>query len=294
MVMNEGAVLGIDVGYSERRPTTCFCLLQWADDLVHLVFKPVGTDPRERVRALDEIFPSPQHLAAVAIDGPLTRGLRVVSHYRAADALLSRGVFQKRGKPGQTSSPVGQNLHQHATQLAELVLKAEARGRLSLAPAVHIEPIHPSSIVEAFPNQFLAVLIDELDLPDVHRDASDRYWEQLAVSSGLERALARLLPGFRFATKPANITDHDERAAAVCALRAVSVATASGVGVGDPEDGDIFLPPVALWGASRSGTQPWAEAALRGNVATVRLPKRSFSTNHRKVRVRCHGTYWIH
>jgi hypothetical protein len=101
------------------------------------------------------------HLAAVAIDGPLTRGLRRVTNYRVADALLSGGAFQKRGKPGQTSSPVGQKLHDHATRLAELVLECAAREVFSIAPAAHIEPIHETALVESFPNLFLGALIDD-------------------------------------------------------------------------------------------------------------------------------------
>ena len=60
-----------------------------------------------------------RELAGVALDGPLTRGLRLVRHYRAAEAILSRGPLQKRGKPGPTSAPMGQKLHEHATKLAK-------------------------------------------------------------------------------------------------------------------------------------------------------------------------------
>lgn len=293
MGMKEGAVLGIDVGFSERRQTTCLCLLEWSHEIVRLTFKTVGTDAQARTRAIDAVLREPKHLAAVAIDGPLTRALRRIAHYRAADALLSGGVFQKRGKPGQTSSPTGQKLHEHATRLAELVLDRSTVGTLSVAAASHIEPIHQVAIVEAFPNQFLAALIAEQDLPVLRRDASDRYWEQLAASDGLSNLLAALLPGHRFCAQPIHIRDHDERAGVACALTGLAVATALAVGVGDPEDGDIFLPPVRLWGSSCSGTQPWVEVALRKNVATLRTTNRGQSPNHQKARVRLHDTYWI-
>lgn len=227
------------------------------------------------------------------IDGPLTRGLRRITHYRTADALLSRGAFQKRGKPGQTSSPVGQKLHDHATQFAELVVEHAARGVFSIARAAHIEPIHETVIVEAFPNQFLAPLIHERNLPRIHRDASDRYWECLTASDGLSNLLVTLLPGRRFATSPTDIRDHDERAAVVCALTGLAVAMELAVGVGDPEDGDIFLPPVALWGGSRSGTVPWVEAALRDNVAGLRVANSLATADHSEARVRLHWKYWI-
>src|SRR5438105_1458510 len=125
--METGAVLGIDVGFSERRDMTCLCLLEWSDKLARLTLRRVGPDSHARSAALTSLIRRPMHLAAMAIDGPLTRGLRIVSHYTAADALLSRGVFQKRGKQGQTSSPTGQKLHRHASQLATLVLDEAGR-----------------------------------------------------------------------------------------------------------------------------------------------------------------------
>jgi len=292
MLPNRGAVLGIDVGYSERRPTTCLCLLEWADDLVQLSFKKVGTDPTSRTNALCGLFPNPERLAAVAIDGPLTRGLRLVTHYRIADALFSRGVFQKRGKPGQTSSPVGQRLHDHATRLAELLVECAARDIFSIAPAVHIEPIHETALVESFPNQFLGSLIDESNLPVLNRDASDRYWEYLATSGGLEILLRTLLEPCRFEVQPAAIKDHDERAAVTCALTALAVAAESAVGVGDAEDGDIFLPPTAIWGTSCSESSPWIEAALRKNVNALRRSALRASGSW-SGRVRLHDMFWF-
>jgi hypothetical protein len=291
--MKKGAVLGIDVGFSKRRQTTCLCLLEWSNELVQLTFKKVGADVQARAVAISAMFCAPTHLAAVAIDGPLTGGLRQIPHYRAAEALLSRGVFQKRGKPGQTSSPIGQRLHQHATQFAKLLLGEAAKGQLSVARATHIEPIHEAAIVEAFPNQFLASLIDEDKLPVLHRDASDRYWERLAACDGFNKLLAVFLPNHRFGCRLTDIHDHDERAAAVCALTGLAVATEQAVGVGDPEDGDIFLASAELWGAARSGTRLWAEVALRENVAAVRGIPGARIANHLKARVRLHGRHWI-
>jgi hypothetical protein len=127
MLPDTGAVLGIDVGYSELRPTTCLCLLEWTEDYVQLSLPcAVATDIQARSKALESLFPRPRRLAAVALDGPLTHGLRRISKYRLAEALLSRGVFQRRGKPGATNSPVGRQLHLHATQLAELLLEQGA------------------------------------------------------------------------------------------------------------------------------------------------------------------------
>ena len=290
--MQEGTVLGIDVGFSEHRDTTCLCLLQWSSNLARLDFRKVGTDASARSAALASLIPSPVRLAAVAIDGPLTRGLRIVPHYRAPDALLSRGVFQKRGKPGQTSSPTGQKLHFHATELAKLVLAEARSGLFSIAPATHIEPISEFAVVEAFPNQFLAALRNERRLPPLHRDASDRYWECLTATNGVNQFLAEMLANCRFEIPPDQIFDHDERAAVVCALTALAVAGGVGVGVGDPDDGDIFLPPARLWGAATSDIVPWVEVALRDGIAAVQRARTS-PANHANARVRLHESYWI-
>jgi hypothetical protein len=125
-------------------------------------------------------------------------------------------------------------LHDHATRLAELVVECAERDVFSIAPAVHIEPIHEMALVESFPNQFLGSLIDESNLPVLNRDASDRYWEYLATSGGLEILLRTLLEPCRFEVLPGAIKDHDERAAVTCALTALAVAAESAVGVGDP------------------------------------------------------------
>ena len=215
-MIEQGAVLGIDVGFSARRDTTCLCLLRWNVDSITFSFEKVGVDTAARVRVLDTFLTGQGHIDAVAIDGPLTRGLRRVSHYRSAEALLSLGLFQKRGKPGQTSSPIGQQLHDHATMFAEMILERDQAGSIAISRASHIEPIHGATIVEAFPNQFLAVLIHESDLPPLRRDASDRYWEVLMKSNGLTVLLSCLLPFRTLSTDLDRIKDHDQRAAAVC------------------------------------------------------------------------------
>jgi len=160
-----GAVLGVDIGYSRDRNTTGLCLLKWDEERVSVTCVNTGTPSSQRRLDLQSLVPEGTQLAAVAIDGPLTRGLQEISRYRSAEALLSRGVFQKRGKPGQTNSGNGQDLHLSATAFAWLLLDLEASGWLSLSASEHSEPIHNTAMVEAFPNQFLAALVDEREIP---------------------------------------------------------------------------------------------------------------------------------
>lgn len=159
MLYNSGAVLGIDVGFSASKKTTCFCLLSWTAALARFECLVTTSLRTKRQQAIQQLCAGRQ-LAAVAIDGPLAHGFVHVAHYRAAEALLSRGALQKRGKPGQTSAPTGQQLHRHASELAAL-----ATALPDLAEATHLQPIHPRRIVEAFPNLFLAALIPEAELP---------------------------------------------------------------------------------------------------------------------------------
>lgn len=256
-----GAVLGIDVGYSASRRTTCFCLLTWSENAVAASFRRVTSNPDARKAALQALLPDPPRLLAVAIDGPLLPQLQPGLAYRAAEALLSQGLLQKRGKPGQTSSPVGLQLNRHATTLAELVLIAA-----TISEATHADPIHPARVVEAFPNIFLAALLDEADLPSLSRNATDRYWDCCA-SAQLPALLSLLLPARTPQFSVSSIEHHDDRAGLVCALTALSVAAGSHVAVGAARDGDIMLPPAGVWGRDASG-QAWLARELTGALRT--------------------------
>jgi hypothetical protein len=258
-----GQVLGIDVGFSERRRTTCFCLLRWTPETATLSFRATTSDPAKRRSALSQLLQVDPKLDAVAVDGPLGPGLCALTEYRAAEALLSQGQMQKRGKPGQTSSPTGKKLHQHANDLAALALElGQVEG------SSHLEPIHPNCVVEAFPNAFLAALMDEGDFGTLSRNASDVYWSRLCVSGALLGLISKMLPG-RVVSPPLDeVIDHEERAGTVCALTALSVVRGSYVAVGDPVCGDIILPALAFWGKAATG-EPWLRVMLDGAAARI-------------------------
>jgi hypothetical protein len=261
-----GQVLGIDVGYSEKSRTTCFCLLRWTPDTATLSFRATTSDSAKRRSALSQLLHDAPNLDAVAVDGPLGSGLCALSEYRAAEALLSQGQMQKRGKPGQTSSPTGQQLHQHANALAALALELG-----QVADSCHMEPIHPKCVVEAFPNAFLAALMDESDFGTLSRNASDVYWARLCVSGALPELISKMLPGRVVSPALHEVIDHEERAGTVCALTALSVVRGSYVAVGDPVCGDIILPALAFWGKAATG-EPWLRVMLDG--AAARIAKR--------------------
>jgi hypothetical protein len=272
----DGVVLGVDVGFSPTSRSTCFCTLAWDRSNAHLRFCLTTTCPTEMRAALDTLV-NDRRVAGVALDGPLAKGLRLISHYRAAEAILSRGVLQKRGKPGQTSAPVGQKLHAHASELAALVVQ-----RVRVDPATHCDAIFRNRVVEAFPNIYLAALVDEVRLSPLARNASDVYWCSLVhTSNKLVHHVRQLLPGRRLDFDLASISNHDHRAGVICALTALSVALDRHVAVGDALDGDIMLP--ALIGASQRrllahGSNPFSEPTLRpceqgaAHTPTTRTP----------------------
>ena len=290
------STLGIDVGYSKTRRSTGLCLLTITPSTIRWQCLNTGSDESQRLNDLRNLVPTHTRLLGVGIDGPLTPGLRVVPHYRSSDALLTRGVFSKRGKPGATSAPSGQRLHLHATLLAKLTLRLQHEGHFTLARSTHPNPVHPSRILEVFPNAFLAVLLPDAAFADLRpkRNASDLFWDaSMHQSSNLRRLLQSLAPDRQLCEPLESVTDHDHRAALLCALAVLCAHRNRYVLSGDPIDGDIILPPHEFWGDGPAGSpQPWAESALRHSVQAVRANPKNFP-NHRKARVLRNGLPWL-
>ena len=295
--------LGIDVGYSKARRSTGLCLLEVTPSTLRWQCLNTGADESLRIKDLRALVPRGTRLLGVGIDGPLTPGLRVVPHYRSSDALLTRGVFARRGKPGATSAPSGQQLHLHATLLAKLVLQLQNEAHFTLAPAAHPNPVHPSRILEVFPNAFLSVLLPDaaFDVLRPRRNASDLFWEAAVPDARrpayagpyLMRLIESLAPCRKLETPLESVIDHDHRAALLCALAVLCAARNRYVLSGDPVDGDIILPPHEFWGPARNdASTPWAETALRKSVEAVRSNPRNFP-NHEKARVLRNGAPWL-
>ena len=252
-----GRVLGIDVGYSATRRTTGLCLLSWDEAVVDWRCALAGSDEASRAAALERLLGGSKRIDAVAIDGPLRPGLSVVATYRAPECMLSRGRFQRRGKPGPTNGGSGPRLHGAATELARLCL-----ARLHVRAAGSHPRVCDTAIVEAFPNLFLGVLCPEAEYPDAAR-VRRRWTDALIprVRGRLGELLAALLPGRRIAGDLA-LRGHEAIAAWSCALTATCIAAGRFVAVGSEDDGFIVLPPLGFWGASASGAAAWASLEL--------------------------------
>ena len=271
--------LGIDVGYSHADDTTGLCLITLEHDQLWWHCRNTNGQKARRLADLRCLISKGITISAVGIDGPLTKDFQLINRYRAADAFLSGGVsFQSRCKPGPTNSPTGQPLHCHATKLAKLVLELNEEGYIHVEDAGHPDFTHQSRIVETFPNAFLGVLLSDSlfkVLGHIERgNKSDRFWETAVHEGILMRLIQHLDDQIRLDKPLGSITDHEHRAAFICALAGLCVARNKYVSVGDPKDGNICLPPFDVWGAGPEGgdrerPNRWGETTLQDNRASL-------------------------
>ncbi len=254
---SQGSVLGIDVGCSPTRRSSAVCRLDWDEQHVKWSiarFRAVEPDRTEAITRVAGHVP----LTTAAFDGPLRRGFDVIGRYRAAERMLTRQLQSLTGKPGQATTPIGKLLNEHANLNVAVVLE-----HCDLALARHHAAIHEKAIVEAFPSSFLGVMIETPKALNARRaDRSDTFFQHLARAGALQRLINHCLPGRLIGQHPSAVTNHDDRAALVCALTALCVAARDYTAVGD-EDGWIILPPSSF-------VQGWAMDALRANAAGER------------------------
>lgn len=253
MITDTGSALGIDVGTSPSRRTSAACRLDWTADEITWTIERFRSTEKETIRRVAGAGP----IACVAIDGPLRRGFDLIGRYRVAERMLTRKLQPLIGKPGQSSSPVGKDLNQHANACAEV-----ARSLGTLAPARHQVAIDDLAVVEAFPTAFLGLMLGEPGaLATTRNSRSDVFYEALVGAGHLQRLLALLIPARHLAKGLDTVTQHDDRAALICALTALCVAAGDYTAVGD-NDGWIILPP-------RSMVRDWAWELLEANVEAV-------------------------
>lgn len=231
----KGSVLGIDVGWSIKRPTSAACRLEWDDTTVRWTARRFRAVDSERRAVIADVIGG-RPVAVAAFDGPLCPGFNVIARYRMAERMLTRRL-QEIGKPAQSSTPNGKRLNAEANVCVRTVLNLAA-----IAPARHSVRIDRKAVVEAFPSSFLGLMIaDPTKLRIKRKNRSDVFFETLADNGDLKRLITYLLPK-REIQLVASVKNHDERAALVCALTALAVAANKYSAVGNA-DGWIILPP---------------------------------------------------
>jgi hypothetical protein len=124
--------------------------------------------------------------------------------------------------------------------------------------------VRKGTVVEAFPNAFLGVCLDDdvyAEMPKLKRgkkfDWLYSQWKRLR----LVESLPGLTFGQRqiFSEKFQQTNHHEYQAAIVCLLTGLLVAHNQFIAVGDAQGGWFFLPPWSCWKA-------WARDALCANL----------------------------
>lgn len=246
--------MGVDVGYSLNQASSAACRIDWDHCEIRWTLQRFRARPEEQLDVLRPVGGTTR-LEAAAFDGPLRAGFDVIGRYRTAERMLTRRLQPKIGEPGQASVPVGQALNAAANTCVRIVLE-----HCDVAPARHAVPIDRRAVVEAFPGAFMGVMLEDPKAVLARRgDRSDVFFQHLAHTGDLQRLMAHLLPRRSVPQALQAVTNHDDRAAFICAITALSVAAQDFVAAGDP-DGWIVLPP-------RPFVQAWALADLQANAA---------------------------
>jgi predicted nuclease with RNAse H fold len=246
------ALLGIDVGYSLARPTTG---VAWSDKGKFGVAK-THTDWERR----QQHIPAVSKFTVIAIDGPLVPIGSPESLDRLCERLFIRGAFQSRCKPGLSHHGFGRDLRRAAAETTAQVLYLAG-------PNINIEKAirGGTSIVEAFPNAFLGVLLPEARYASTagKRKKFDWLYDH-AVDAGVFDEVMTTLDWNNAHLLQAIMVerDHKKLAAYVCLLTAACAASSKSEVVGDEHGGWFWLPPVELWAG-------WARDALAKNWAAL-------------------------
>jgi hypothetical protein len=220
---NEG-LLGVDVGFSERRKTTG---LAWFTQ-GQIGVAVVGTSWAERESAL----PSGVRFTRIALDAPLlpSEALRP----RPCEAVFYGRPFWNRCRPGLSHHGRGLLLRN-----AGKVAGAQFASLLTSRHPVH--DVIRAPAIEAFPNAFLGVLTNEQEFraANLSRRHRSDWLYGIAVRSGAFKRILQRLGWCDPAIEKViiNETDHDKRAALVCLMTAALADRLDATAIGDPAGG---------------------------------------------------------
>ena len=260
---SDKALLGVDVGFSKSRASTG--IAWYASGRFEAA--AVKSDKEARLACL----PSRFYADVAALDGPLVpqRSGGSPDRLRYAERFLSRGTFQHRCKPGFSHFGTGLELRK-ASHIAAFqvrnVVKENGCLAMPFCAGTH-------SIVEAFPNAFLGVLLDD-DVfakgPKLKRGKKFDWLYEHAIEN---RALYSVMthigfcpPGLLAAV--VREQHHEKRAAYVCLATAACVAADKFTSIGDKDGGWIVLPPRALWADWARNAFDKSERALAAETST--------------------------
>jgi predicted nuclease with RNAse H fold len=250
------SLLGIDVGFSKTRATTGIAVYEHGS-LSSLCC--VKSSSQDRAGILNK----GSKFDAIAIDGPILPAAAADGLKRLSESLLIGRGFNVRCKPGMSHHGFGLDLRRAAAPIvAEACLLAKPVSKAFGDKQIR----HSIPLVEAFPNAFLGVLLDDADyqaIGHVPRGAKfDRVYERAVVTGRIHSIFGEL--GWKAPELTETIesealnssrASHEKRAALICLLTAACGLAGNAEYVGDALGGWICLPPRKIWA-------PWAGLAL--------------------------------
>lgn len=248
------SLLGVDVGFSMTRRSTG---LAWRVD------GEVGTClTGSNWSARSVALPPGVTFALAALDAPLVpKGTAIPK--RGCEAVFYRGAFWNRCRPGMSHHGRGLGLRAAGSDAAH-----QFSAVVQCSPGVPHRPIGGTSMVEAFPNTFLGVLLPASAFTSISAKGKQPKSDLLYHAAVEQDVFARLLDHLGWAesstaSRLAGEGHHDNRAALVCLLTAGFAWAGTATVVGDDAGGWFWLPPLELWA-------DWARLALRENLARAR------------------------
>jgi hypothetical protein len=241
-------IAGIDSGLTLTKPTSGVCRTGTNGFVVGYTY----IDKLSRSQLLSPVT----SIDCLGIDAPILPENTLHYDPRAVESLFMRGAFHRRCQPGASHVVgTGQALRRSGCDTAiQFAKETKAKGSVPY-PRVQTD----QNIVEAFPNAFLGVMLDQhvIDETPISRgERTDKFFSLCnahGVFTQLKQHLCWKDSAF-WRAFPTTI-NHDELAALVCALTAICAHLGKYVAVGDRSGGYFFLPPWPLW-------KPWAKEAL--------------------------------
>ncbi len=228
-------VLGLDVGYSKKRKSSGLLLAEVRERRLVPVKGPFNL-MEVRARSMAREVCEATKVSAIAIDAPLATAYQ--KRYRPAESVFSKGGFQKHCKPGQTSSPEGQNLHRAGMALVDALSGVASYSTFSKLQ----QESSVARVVEVFPTAALGVLVSASDLLGVtlRGNRSDAFFDVLWTQYDGQIGCIKL-------DESLQVRNHDRRMAIVAAALAACLVEGEFSAVGEEASGYFLMPHVSSW-----------------------------------------------
>lgn len=259
-------VAGLDIGFSKTRATSGKAILK---NGLHME-RRYGGD--HACAPILEAAP----FRVIAIDGPVVPDGQDMGVKRAVERVFCSGRFSLRCKPGMshTKNTTGYQLRVEASLAAD-----KLSGAAPVTGTAAFPLVRRGAIVEAFPNAFLGVCLDDdtyAIMPKFKRGKKFDWLYDQWVRLRRVKKLAGLNTAEQiwFQDQFDKTDDHELRAGIICVLTALLTARGQFTAVGDDTGGWFFLPAFQNW----SG---WAQRAVMENIGHI---NRSPECNVRVVR----------